>query len=401
MSSLSEQTTPEGVALSATAVQPSLQAINEARPSAVSGLAAPPPRPERRYDVDWLRAGAVFAVIALHSALIFSGGTVNVQHTQHTLTVDTIAIYLSVWIIPLLFLLAGAATKFALKRHTPKDYRSERVKRLLVPIVAWLAVPTIVAHLFGWDFLYQLPGNPRLSFTVVGTGHLWFIVYLLAFSLVALPLFVFLRTPPGVRAIARLASLCGQPGAIFLLAIPVLGISPADNNNNLLRCFYLFYFIYGFIIFSDPRFGRAIDAQAWYALAAGVVLIVMIVFMAETNMQINGSVERIVAVIDRWCWVIALLGLGHRFLNRTNRVLRYLTEATYPIYILHFLILSLIGYAIAGRDWPVELKYVVILGLTIVATLLAYDLLVKRTNVTRFLFGMKPKRASTQSNAGE
>jgi hypothetical protein len=66
---------------------------------------------------------------------------------------------------------------------------------------------------------------------------------------------------------------------------------------------------------------------------------------------------------------------------------------------LHYLILGLIGYYIAGLGWPVELKYLTILSLAVAATVLAYDLLVKRTNVTRFLFGMKPKRALTPRNA--
>lgn len=87
---------------------------------------------ERRYDVDWLRVIAVFSVIALHSAVIFSFGQFIVQHTQHSVTVDTIVIFFSIWVIPLLFVLAGAATKFSLDRRTPKAYSSERVKRLLL-----------------------------------------------------------------------------------------------------------------------------------------------------------------------------------------------------------------------------------------------------------------------------
>jgi glucan biosynthesis protein C len=268
-----------------------------------------PAKIERRYDVDWLRVIAVFSVIALHSAVIFSFGQFNVQHTQHTLTVDTIDIYLSIWVIPLLFVLAGAATKFALDRRTPKEYRSERVKRLLVPFGIWFVVPFVAANVFGWDFLFQLPGNPRFAFgggyVVVGTGHLWFIFYLFVFSLIALPLFVFLRTPAGVRIISWLAHMCEKPGVIFLLAVPLLGISRADNDNNLLRLFYLFYFIYGFIIFSDARFGRAIDKQAWYALVAGVVLVVIFVFVTETKTHIDSRVYRILDVFSRWFWVIA------------------------------------------------------------------------------------------------
>ena len=355
-----------------------------------------PAKIERRYDVDWLRVIAVFSVMALHSAVIFSFGIYNVKHTQHTVTVDTIVIYISIWVIPLLFVLAGAATKFALEKRTPEEYRSERTKRLLVPFVIWFVVPLVAANVFGWDFLFQFPGNPQTPFgpwyVVVGTGHLWFIGYLFGFSMIALPLFVFLRKPAGARIISWLAKLCEKPGMIFLLAIPVMGIDIVDNDNNLLKVFYVIYFIYGFILFSDARFVRAIDKQAWYALVAGVVLVAIEVFMTETRTHIDSSVYRIFDVFDRWCWVIAFLGLGHRFLNRTNRVLRYLTEATYPLYMLHYLILGLIGYAIAGLSWPVELKYVTILSLTIAATFLVYDLVVKRTNVTRFLFGMKPKK---------
>jgi peptidoglycan/LPS O-acetylase OafA/YrhL len=350
-------------------------------------------QPDRRYDVDWLRVVAVFAVIALHSAVIFSWGLVNIKHVQHTLTVDAIDIFLSVWIIPLLFVLAGAATKFGLERRTPHAYRAERARRLLVPAIAFFALPAIVVNAFGWDFLTHLPGNARLAFTAIGTGHLWFVLYLYAFSMVALPLFLYLRTQVGAQVITWCAALCAKPGVIFLLALPVLGIAPADNDNDILKIFYIIYFIYGFVIFSDARFGQAIYKQAWYALAAGIALTVLIVVMAETHTQIDGLAGRFMEVFNRWCWVIAFLGLGQRFLNRTNGALQYLAEASYPIYILHFVILSLIGYAIAGLPWSVELKYLAILLLTVAVTVLTYDLVVKRTNVTRFLFGMKPKKS--------
>jgi peptidoglycan/LPS O-acetylase OafA/YrhL len=265
------------------------------------------------------------------------------------------------------------------------------VKRLLVPYLIWFVLPLVAALAFSWHFLFQLPGNP-LRTAVIGTGHLWFIGYLFVFSLVALPLFVFLRTLRGVRIISWLAKLCEKPGVIFLLAIPLLGISRSDNDSDLLRIFYLIYFVYGFILFSDARFGRAIDKQTWYALAAGVALLIFFVFREETHLHVDSSVYRMLDVFSRWILVIAFLGLGHRFLNWTNGVLRYLTEATYPLYILHYPILMLFGYYMAGLSWPVELKYVTILSLTIATTFLVYDLVVKRTNVTRFLFGMKPKK---------
>jgi peptidoglycan/LPS O-acetylase OafA/YrhL len=95
---------------------------------------------------------------------------------------------------------------------------------------------------------------------------------------------------------------------------------------------------------------------------------------------------------SRWCWVVAILGFGHRYLNKDSKLLRYLSEAGYPFYILHMPVNTIIGYFVI--QWPVgvAVKCLVINVLTILTTLLVYEVLVKRTNVTRFLFGMRPKR---------
>jgi peptidoglycan/LPS O-acetylase OafA/YrhL len=89
--------------------------------------------------------------------------------------------------------------------------------------------------------------------------------------------------------------------------------------------------------------------------------------------------------------VVAILGLGHRFLNVSSRLLDYAREAAYPFYILHLPINTVVGYFVI--QWPVSIavKYPVIVVVTILATFAVYEALVRRTDVTRFLFGMKPK----------
>ncbi|MFN2272373.1 MAG: acyltransferase, partial [Anaerolineae bacterium] len=91
-------------------------------------------------------------------------------------------------------------------------------------------------------------------------------------------------------------------------------------------------------------------------------------------------------------WLIAILGFGRRWLSRGSRLLSYLSEASYPFYILHMPINTIVGYFVI--QWPVgiAIKYLVINVVTILATYTVYEVLVKRTQVTRFLFGMKPKR---------
>ncbi len=60
-----------------------------------------------------------------------------------------------------------------------------------------------------------------------------------------------------------------------------------------------------------------------------------------------------------------------------------------PLYILHQPILVAVAYGVVGLPAPIAVKYAVIVVATLGLTLAAYDLLVRRTRVTRFLFGMR------------
>ena len=81
--------------------------------------------------------------------------------------------------------------------------------------------------------------------------------------------------------------------------------------------------------------------------------------------------------------------LGQRYLNFTNRVLQYANEAAYPFYILHQTVIIIIGYFVVRWNVNLWLKYGVIAIGALVMTLLLYEVCVRRTKVTRFLFGMK------------
>jgi len=71
--------------------------------------------------------------------------------------------------------------------------------------------------------------------------------------------------------------------------------------------------------------------------------------------------------------------------------LRYASEAAMPFYLLHMTFSVLTGYFVIQLDAPVAFKYPLILLVATSLTLVAYEL-VRRWNVTRLLFGMKPTR---------
>jgi len=116
-----------------------------------------------------------------------------------------------------------------------------------------------------------------------------------------------------------------------------------------------------------------------------------------------------------WCWLVAILGLldrrrrpsateaasagadpGVPTVSRGRRLYAYLREAVLPLYILHQPIVVAVAYGVVGWDAPIPVKYAAIVAASLVLTVAAYDLLVRRTPVTRFLFGMRPSRSAAR-----
>jgi hypothetical protein len=77
-------------------------------------------------------------------------------------------------------------------------------------------------------------------------------------------------------------------------------------------------------------------------------------------------------------------------LNLSTPFLTYANEAVLPFYILHQTVLLCVGYFVVQWPIPSLLKWVVILALSFPTIMALYEFLVRRFNVMRFLFGMKP-----------
>ena len=69
----------------------------------------------------------------------------------------------------------------------------------------------------------------------------------------------------------------------------------------------------------------------------------------------------------------------------------YANEAVLPFYILHQTVLLRIGYFVVQWDIPDLLKFLIISSSSFATIVVLYEYLVRRVNILRFLFGMKPK----------
>jgi len=162
--------------------------------------------------------------------------------------------------------------------------------------------------------------------------------------------------------------------------------------------FYITFFICGFILMSDLRFIDTIDRNRIALFILGPVIFICFLITVGVNswpQDLPGWADDIVSYYVEcfvpWFVILTMLAYGRRLLKFTNRFLKYFAEAAYPLYILHQTIIVIIGYFVVQWCMDVPSKYAIIVAGSFAATVLTYDVVVKRTNITRFLFGMRSR----------
>ena len=83
-----------------------------------------------------------------------------------------------------------------------------------------------------------------------------------------------------------------------------------------------------------------------------------------------------------------LLGIGQSKLNFHHRLSVYLTQASFPVYILHMPILVVVGFFALKLSIGVAGQFLLIVLISFIVTFFIYEI-VKRIPVLRFFLGMK------------
>jgi glucan biosynthesis protein C len=373
---------------------------------------------ERRHDIDWLRVLAMLSVFLFHCARFFDYEDWHVKNLQTSFGFTVFVGILVQWIMPIFFVLSGQSTWFALRFRSTGQYIGERFKRLFIPLVFGIFIlipPQVYIELVShgrfegsffrfyphyFDGFYGFGGN----FAWMGL-HLWFLLVLFLFSLVTLPLLLFLRGKGRSRFIQKMARLFENPGAILLWVLPLavmefsfhpegLGLRDMGGWNIFV---YLIYFLYGFLLASDERYRRTVEKNRVILLALALLTTIIGFFIRRSGIDPSFGSPGYLGIsvfrtFNSWVWVLALLGLGSRYLAFRNRLLQYASEAVLPFYILHQSIIVVTGFFIINWNIHVLVKYLFLSMTSFVIIILVYEYVVRRLGFMRFLFGMKGQK---------
>lgn len=93
--------------------------------------------------------------------------------------------------------------------------------------------------------------------------------------------------------------------------------------------------------------------------------------------------------IESNCWILAVFGFGYRYLNKPGTTLTYLSQAAFPVYIIHMFVLYAGSMIILPLEIPVTLKFISIIVFTATLCLLIYEFIIRRISLLGPLFGLK------------
>jgi surface polysaccharide O-acyltransferase-like enzyme len=90
-----------------------------------------------------------------------------------------------------------------------------------------------------------------------------------------------------------------------------------------------------------------------------------------------------------WSWMIFVLYFGMHFLNFSDKVIDYANEAVLPFYVLHYPVIVVIAFLTLAWNINMGVKFLIVSTIALIATLVLFDLCIRRIKVSRWLFGMK------------
>ncbi len=367
---------------------------------------------DRLHYMDHLRALAMLAGLFFHAALAYSpvmSGFWPAADRQSSVWVDSVVWGLHLVRMPLFFLVAGFFAAWVIARRGQGGLFRQRLRRIALPFL--VALPLVLWAMTASTFwaamnvehpsamlvmirqFLEMPDRPQAP---PGTTHLWFLYYLLLFTVLHWVVRTLGLGGIGEWLVRRPPAwlLAGLP----LLLVPVLALvsAPHPAPESFLPQFwaigfYGVFFALGTLVHGHPDWlERARHFAPW--LIGGCVVLYA-AFLWRLAVELPGqtlpataswTVAALEACLSVWLTVLCLLA-GQRLLNRPSATMQYLAQSAYWTYLLHLPLLFALQYLLMDLELSWPLKFGLAIATTLTLCLASYQLLVRHTPLRRFV----------------
>jgi glucan biosynthesis protein C len=383
----------------------------------------------RYHAFDALRGMAMFLVIGLHAALAYIKhdikGVLWCVRDSPTWPVFDWFCWWSMGVSnPLYFTIAGFFAVLLYDSKGVQGFLANRGRRVAIPFLigyviivpacmgAW-AHGWIVSDRVTWRELRLISfHDPEIQAERYGTGHLWFLEYLVVMLLAyAAVRWLLERRGSSLEVLRRIAArVIGSPWAPFLLAVPttaVLWISREkvgvdavlDRHNSFLidpvkLLHHATFFMMGIGLYGLRHELARLARPALWFLALSIPVFIGRAWLlhwdqVETLQGVPALGMVAFGALFSWLMVFGAIGAAHRVFRNPSPTLSYLADSSYWIYLIHMPILGLIQgdlYLVPGHAvWKAPL----VLVLTLAIGFGTYQCLVRHTAIGVGLHGRR------------
>ena len=313
---------------------------------------------------------------------------------------SSLVIFIAPWYMPLLFVLAGMSAKYAMNRRSHGQFAVERIKKLLVPLLAGTISVVAIMTYFADKFHNNYKGNFLEHYKVFFTNitdlsgydgkltpaHLWFVLYLFIISMLSI-LIIMLQK----KFLPKLSFKNTRAFILPLLLFIPLVMTPILNFGGKSIGGDFALFMLGYYVISEDQVLEKIAKYRHIYFAIMLVSDIILTYLFVWKEQHTGLTVSICNPIAAWFGILTFLGIGKCSFNQCNKLTKYFSSRSFLIYIFHFGWLVVIQYYLNKADLNTAVFFILSISITLILTLLTCEI-VRTIPGVRTLFGVKKKK---------
>tara|TARA_R110002096_G_C14625412_1_gene724397 strand:+ start:1456 stop:2661 length:1206 start_codon:yes stop_codon:yes gene_type:complete len=380
-----------------------------------------PHKTERLHALDSLRAIMMLLGLVIHSAITYGvidyggGWSLKDPNAIH-LSNDYIVSFIHAFRMQLFFVVAGFFGAMLFYERQPLIMLKNRVSRIVFPFLVFVVLlwPTIV-FTFGYTKLVFIGDSDALANTLANfsslnswipqrTFHLWFLYYLALITFVSVGLGLIFKKLPALsnristafswviqKTVMRILIFAGLMALIYFL----MGTSSVATSTSFIPDFntflyYIFFYLVGWVLFKSKHLLDTIKQSDWISTILGVILFSVYFFMNES---LNYELIIIIKSTMVWLFIFGITGLFIRYGSNHSSRMRYISDSSYWVYLLHLPLTAIIPALISDWPLPASLKFLFVLISSGIICFVTYHYLVRATFIGKFLNGRSYTRS--------
>lgn len=350
---------------------------------------SPSDRSPRYHAFDGLRAAAILLVVLAHAVLPYVSLPRSFNDPQTHVVFEAIGLYLYSFVMQVFFVMAGFYAALLRERRGVRGLIEHRVRRILVPLIpAYLVLVPLTRGAYAFAAEAATTGSLQAGVDVLLLGHwirwtkayhLWFLVALLAFTVIGLGLrwsVLTLGRPVAdtIRAASRTLFASRWRSLLLTIVIastmvPAYLVDTGAVSDPWLRVTLLEFFVLGWLLYVNRDLLPTFRRHAWRRVAVATAVLPLAVWATREAFVPPGNPEPVVALVAgitncvmTGFMTFGVMGVFLAHGDRPSAVARYVSDASYWIYLIHLPLLVGVSGLLSVTPFPAAIKYALTVG---------------------------------------